>query len=287
MNRMDYTKQPELEIKLPEDREQELLAWANKEESPQEKQEKAPVQAEEAPKPAAVKLSAEEELRGELQQLLSQFAEEEAASKAAEPEELPTEEKTQEAEVQGEESPEETPKEEASMEEASKEEASQEAAKEVASEETKEASAPAQKPEEPLAAVSYESVAQAVEEAQKAPGASETREYIDDETLLAELYALIGDSDKDSKPAAPVSKLPEEKASDEELPAPEPREPKPMPILNQEELEATVEEEELLLEEDPTGAPGWLKGAFLLLVSLLLSAMTFYAVASDVMGKVF
>ena len=283
MNRMDYTKQPELEIKLPEDREQELLAWANKEESPQEKQEKAPVQAEEAPKPAAVKLSAEEELRGELQQLLSQFAEEEAASKAAEPEELPTEEKTQEAEVQGEESPEETPK-----EEASKEEASQEAAKEEASEETKEASAPAQQAEEPLAAVSYESVAQAVEEAQKAPGASDTREYIDDETLLAELYALIGDSENgESKSAAPVSKLPEEKASDEELPALEPREPKPMPILNQEELEATVEEEELLLEEDPTGAPGWLKGAFLLLVSLLLSAMTFYAVASDVMGKIF
>lgn len=277
MNRMDYTKQPELEIKLPEDREQELLAWANKEESPQEKQEKAPVQTEEAPKPAAVKLSAEEELRGELQQLLSQFAEEEAASKRAEPEELPAKEEIQKTESQTEEEPEEAPK----------EEASEEAAKEEASEQSKEDDAPAQKPEEPLAAVSYESVAQAVEEAQKAPGASDTREYIDDETLLAELYALIGDSDKDSKPAAPVSKLPEEKAPDGELPAPEPREPKPMPILSQQELEATAEEEELLLEEDSTGAPGWLKGAFLLLVSMLLSAMTFYAVASDVIGKIF
>jgi hypothetical protein len=42
-----------------------------------------------------------------------------------------------------------------------------------------------------------------------------------------------------------------------------------------------------VLEDDEVGVPGWLKGAFLLLIALLLSAMTFYAVATDVIGKVF
>ena len=39
--------------------------------------------------------------------------------------------------------------------------------------------------------------------------------------------------------------------------------------------------------EELHGAPGWLKGVFLLLVSLLLGGMTFYAVATDLMGKLF
>ncbi len=41
------------------------------------------------------------------------------------------------------------------------------------------------------------------------------------------------------------------------------------------------------MEADTLGVPGWLKGAFILLLSLLLCAMTFYAVASDVIGEIF
>ncbi|MBQ1589338.1 MAG: hypothetical protein II106_01320, partial [Oscillospiraceae bacterium] len=39
--------------------------------------------------------------------------------------------------------------------------------------------------------------------------------------------------------------------------------------------------------EDRSGAPGWLKGVFLLLISALLSGMTVYAVATDVIGNIF
>lgn len=267
MNRMDYTKQPELEIKLPEDREQELLAWANAEEMAPEPQAEETPKTVEVPKPETPKISPEEELRGELRQLLSQYAAEEKAPAPEEAEEVSTEENPQEESI-----PEDKP---------------EEAQMEASSEDTEETADPEARAQEPLAAVSYESVAQAVEEAQKAPVDSDTREAIDDETLLAELYALIGDPAKDSKPAAAVSRLPEKEGPAVEPPAPETRAPKPMPTLSQEELEAIPEEEEVLLEEDPTGVPGWLKGAFLLLVSLLLSAMTFYAVASDVLGTVF
>ena len=47
--------------------------------------------------------------------------------------------------------------------------------------------------------------------------------------------------------------------------------------------------DETELEEYPDthGAPGWIKGIFLLLVSLLLSGMTFYAVGTDLFGKLF
>ena len=50
-----------------------------------------------------------------------------------------------------------------------------------------------------------------------------------------------------------------------------------------------MEEETLyeIPEENASGTPGWLKGAFILLISLMLSAMTFYAVASDLLGKIF
>ena len=57
--------------------------------------------------------------------------------------------------------------------------------------------------------------------------------------------------------------------------------------LNEEQLQNAPEEFEEVLEDDSTGVPGWLKGVFLLLISLLLSAMTFYAVASDVIGEIF
>ena len=274
MNRNDHTKQPELEIKLPQEREQELLAWANAEEKAPDPVKEEAAETRETPRVERPKISPEEELRGELQQLLSQFAAEEKATEPVEAEAEPAEAPSEKKESQA---PEEA-----------KVEAQEEASAEEESPAEEEAPVAEGKKEASLAAVSYESVAQAVEEAQKEPGESETREAIDDDTLLAELYALIGDPVKENKLTPPVSKLPEKEGPPVEIPEPKLGEPKPMPRLSQEEIEAIPEEEEeILLEEDSTGVPGWLKGAFLLLVSLLLSAMTFYAVASDVLGTVF
>lgn len=129
------------------------------------------------------------------------------------------------------------------------------------------------KPEDGLTAVSYASMAKAMETAQKEPTGRFSRDAIDDETLLSELYALIGGP---SKPKAP-----------------EPEAEKPQPVrkpaarITPETLNALPEEPEDYLEEDTVGVPGWLKGVFILLISLLLSAMTCYAVASDVIGKIF
>ena len=138
---------------------------------------------------------------------------------------------------------------------------------------------PEQAPEEPaeaeqLASVSYESVAKAMETAQKEPTGRFSRDAIDDETLLSELYALIGGPSKPQSPAAESVK-----------PAPAPQ--KPAARITPETLQALPEEPEELAEEDAVGNPGWLKGVFILLISLLLSAMTCYAVASDVIGKIF
>lgn len=140
---------------------------------------------------------------------------------------------------------------------------------------------PEQAPEEPaeaareqLASVSYESVAKAMETAQKEPTGRFNRDAIDDETLLSELYALIGGPSKPQSPAAESVK-----------PAPVPQ--KPAARITPETLQALPEEPEELVEEDAVGNPGWLKGIFILLISLLLSAMTCYAVASDVIGKIF
>ncbi len=132
---------------------------------------------------------------------------------------------------------------------------------------------------EPLASVSYASVAEAVESAKKDPTGRFARDAVDDETLLSELYALIGESPKPKaaqKPAAgekPVSK-------------PVAR---PLARITAQDLQQEVEEEALyeIPEENASGTPGWLKGAFILLISLMLSAMTFYAVASDLLGKIF
>ena len=129
---------------------------------------------------------------------------------------------------------------------------------------------------EQLSSVSYASVAQAMVNAKKEPTGRFERDAVDDETLLAELYALIGD--KNTK-----------KASDTmEAPAPVQTKPAPRPVarITPEALQAAPEEF-IEVEEDTSGVPGWLKGVFILLISLLLSAMTFYAVASDVIGKIF
>ena len=127
---------------------------------------------------------------------------------------------------------------------------------------------------EQLASVSYESVAKAVESAQKEPTGRFNRDAIDDETLLSELYALIGGPSKAQSPAPEAVK-----------PAPAPQ--KPAARITPETLQALPEEPEELAEEDSFGNPGWLKGVFILLISLVLSAMTCYAVASDVIGKIF
>ena len=133
-------------------------------------------------------------------------------------------------------------------------------------------------PEEKLSSVSYASVAQAVVNAKKEPTGRYDRDAVDDETLLAELYALIGDKNTKKTAASPVA----------EAPAPVQTRPAPRPVarITPEALQ-DAPEEFIEVEEDTSGIPGWLKGAFILLISLLLSAMTFYAVASDVIGKIF
>lgn len=130
--------------------------------------------------------------------------------------------------------------------------------------------------EEKLSSVSYASVAQAMVNAKKEPTGRFDRDAMDDDTLLAELYALIGDRNT-KKPAA-----------EKETPAPVQTKPTPRPAarITPETLQAAPEEF-IEVEEDTSGVPGWLKGVFILLISLLLSAMTFYAVASDVIGKIF
>lgn len=134
---------------------------------------------------------------------------------------------------------------------------------------------PAASSQEQLANMSYASMAEAVQQARKEPTGRYSREAVDDETLLAELYTLIGDGARN----APVKPAPRSEA-----PAYEAR---PAARITPDTLKDLPEEEEVYLEEDSTGAPGWLKGVFILLISLLLSAMTFYAVVSDVIGEIF
>ena len=129
-----------------------------------------------------------------------------------------------------------------------------------------------------LTSVSYASVAEALEKAQKESTGRYSRGTIDDDALLAELHALIGDGPKPM--AQPVAH--EEVAEPQAAPA-----PRPAARLTQEVLTDVPEEFEDVAQEEASGVPGWVKGAFILLVSMLLGAMTFYAVASDLMGKVF
>ena len=134
-------------------------------------------------------------------------------------------------------------------------------------------------PEEAFRSVTYESVAEAVETAKKEPTGRFNRDAIDDETLLAELYTLIGDSKSTQKASA---------SSSQDKPAVRPRSMhRPEVRLTPQDLQAAPEEYEELMEDDSVGVPGWIKGVFILLISMLLSAMTFYAVATDVIGKLF
>lgn len=167
--------------------------------------------------------------------------------------------------------------------------------------------------------VTYASMAEAMEKSGlKSPDAAsrKQRSAIDDETLLAEIYALMGESPKQRK-AEPAAE-PEPAAKPEPVVRPEavlqtpaaanpgpddleitipgrskPRETdaaeepafRPDPASFDRDLPRQPRPVEQL--EDRSGAPGWLKGVFLLLISALLSGMTVYAVATDVIGNIF
>ncbi len=130
--------------------------------------------------------------------------------------------------------------------------------------------------------VSYSSMAKAVEEAKKEPTNRFSRDAFDDETLLAELHALIGDPVR-PKPAQsrPVTPAPVQSVK--------PNAPASRPVsrITPETLNNYPDDYDELMESDDSGVPGWVKGVFILLVSLLVGAMTLYAVASDVIGKIF
>ena len=104
----------------------------------------------------------------------------------------------------------------------------------------------------------------------------------DEESFLEELYALIG------KPAQSPERavLPEEGEPIDTRPE-QIREDRPAGRITEEQIRAVQESIEDIPEDEEGSVPGWLKGALLLLISLLLSAMTFYAVASDVIGEIF
>jgi hypothetical protein len=183
--------------------------------------------------------------------------------------------------------------------------------------------APAETTQTP--SVTYASMAEAMEKSgMKSPDAAsrKQRSAIDDETLLAEIYALMGENPKQRK-AEPAAKAepdakPEPAAEPEPVVRPEavlqtpaaanpgpddleitipgrskPRETgaaeepafRPDPASFDRDLPRQPRPVEQL--EDRSGAPGWLKGVFLLLISALLSGMTVYAVATDVIGNIF
>lgn len=100
---------------------------------------------------------------------------------------------------------------------------------------------------------------------------------VDDENLIAELHALIGDPEK-PKARAPFA----QPSTGRTAPA-----PRPLARITPDTLKDVVDDYDDVAEADTMGVPGWIKGLFILLFSLLLGAMTFYAVASDVIGEIF
>ena len=148
--------------------------------------------------------------------------------------------------------------------------------------------------------VTYASMAEAIRQSgEKASDSRKHRNPIDDETLLAEIYALMGDSQpKNSTAKNGLEKLDEDTKVRKETIEIKPIQeesfnPVPVPssaITTQQSddrNEYPADETELEEYPDTHGAPGWIKGIFLLLVSLLLSGMTFYAVGTDLFGKLF
>ena len=150
-----------------------------------------------------------------------------------------------------------------------------------------------------------------------------TLNYSSDFTMgvLKELYALMGDIPKEpEKPAERAAAAPKPapeapKPAQESAPSAQPAAPKPnKPAAEQTPAQrpaapeltpaAPAQPAPMLPEQEPTpartavqedweelpserSAPGWLKGTFLFLISLLLCGMTLYAVAADVLGPLF
>ena len=122
-----------------------------------------------------------------------------------------------------------------------------------------------------------------------------TRAPIDDETLLAELYALIGETPR-SRAAAQAVRMQNAKAQPyaaqepahvDIAPQQTPQVAAATQSMEPEDAYVRTPQSAELAVEEPSGAPGWIKGMFLLLISLLLGGMTFYAVATDVVGNLF
>ena len=106
---------------------------------------------------------------------------------------------------------------------------------------------------------------------------------VDDESLIAELHALIGDPIEPKPAQRHAAGVPSGGVAKPFSPPA----PRPKVRITPEALKDVPEEFEDVAEADTMGVPGWLKGALILLLSLLLCAMTFYAVASDVIGEIF
>ena len=150
---------------------------------------------------------------------------------------------------------------------------------------------------ETLTSVTYESVAKAMEES-KEPDAGKNRRSvrsaIDDETLLAELYALMGESPKKQEQPQPIQSVRQElkQANEQQARRSEPAvqtrasETVERPGLENEALPEPAGYEDAEEVEETGGVSGWVKGLFLLIISLLLTGMTIYAVAADLFGKI-
>ncbi len=95
---------------------------------------------------------------------------------------------------------------------------------------------------------------------------------LDDDELLAELYALMGETPK----AQSHVQVPDR----EEI-------PEIAPQRRTEDPRVPTEEEEDEDEYADSKVPGWVKGVCLLLFSAAICGMTMYAVATDVLGKLF
>lgn len=157
-----------------------------------------------------------------------------------------------------------------------------------------------------FASVSYASMAEAMEQTGRLNVASptrKTRSAIDDETLLAEIYTLMGETPKTNrtrKPEASEQAAPEMNRENEQAPVHISDDAAPVVPAPQGMDEPTIRPNPIgyaareAVDSEPVqnaaregGAPGWLKGLFLLILSAALSGMTLYAVMMDVFGKVF
>ena len=155
--------------------------------------------------------------------------------------------------------------------------------------------------------MTYASMAEAMKQSTQSIPTSPTRKSrsaVDDETLLAEIYALMGDTPPKSAaakqpPRAPKTAAPKPEEGTDQEASPlrisanlnqdrsEEAPIQPQPLDQGRQAPEEDEDDEIPVRVEEQGAPGWLKGVFLLLISAVLSGMTMYAVAADVLGKFF